>query len=139
VRAGPSTLVRSEGTTLLVDCGRGVLLRLAAVCVLPPMRTAVLVTHLHSDHLTDLTDVITTQWIMSPSPMPLRIYGPPLTAEVVQSTLAAGTICPPKPAGRHDVSTVEIGSVHSTKFAPTAWFAEPPHCGHVTSQSIDEA
>ena len=89
LRAGPSTLVRSEGVTLLVDCGRGVLLRLAAAGVLPPMLTAVLVTHLHSDHLTDLNDVITTHWVMSPEPRPLHIYGPPRTAEVVDATIAA--------------------------------------------------
>ena len=47
------------------------------------MLTAVLVTHLHSDHITDLNDVITTHWVMSPAPTPLRIYGPPRMQEVV--------------------------------------------------------
>ena len=32
-RAGPSTLVRAAGQTLLVDCGRGVLQRATAVGV----------------------------------------------------------------------------------------------------------
>ncbi len=46
-RAGPATLVRSAGSTILVDCGRGVLMRLAAAGVLPPpMLSAVLLTHL---------------------------------------------------------------------------------------------
>jgi ribonuclease Z len=88
-RAGPSTLVRSDDTTLLVDCGRGVLMRLAGAGVLPPMLDAVLVTHLHSDHITDLGDVITTNWVMSPGPRPLRVYGPPGTREVVDGTLAS--------------------------------------------------
>jgi ribonuclease Z len=88
-RAGPSTLVRSEGATLLVDCGRAVLLRLIAAGVLPLMLDAVLLTHLHSDHLTDLNDVITTQWVMSSAPTPLRVYGPPRTSEVIDATLAA--------------------------------------------------
>ena len=48
LRAGPATLVRSEGATLLVDCGRGVLMRLAGAGVLPPMLSAVLVTHLQA-------------------------------------------------------------------------------------------
>ena len=65
-RAGPSTLVHRPAPTLLVDCGRGVLMRLTAAGVLPPMLHAVLVTHLHSDHITDLNDVITTHWIMAP-------------------------------------------------------------------------
>lgn len=88
-RAGAATLVRSDGAVLLVDCGRGVLMRLAAVGVPPPMLHAVLLTHLHSDHLTDLNDVITTQWVMSAAPTALRVYGPPRTREVVDATLAA--------------------------------------------------
>ncbi len=88
-RAGPSTLVQSAGACLLVDCGRGVLMRLTAAGVLPPMLSAVLVTHLHSDHITDLNDVITTHWIMSPEGTPLRIYGPPRMQEVVDAILAS--------------------------------------------------
>lgn len=88
-RAGPSTLVECGTTRLLVDCGRGVLMRLTAAGVLPPMLTAVFVTHLHSDHLTDLNDVITTHWVMSGAPAVLRVYGPPRTREVVEATLAA--------------------------------------------------
>lgn len=86
-RAGPATLVRADGTTLLVDAGRGVLMRLAAAGVWPPLVDAVLLTHLHSDHLTDLNDVVTTHWVMTPAPTPLRIYGPPRTREVVEGLL----------------------------------------------------
>src|SRR3977135_806291 len=89
LRAGPATLARSGGPRLLVDCGRGVLMRLAGAGVIPPMLSAVLVTHLHSDHLTDLNDVITTNWVMNPTPTPLHIYGPPRMQEVVDATLAA--------------------------------------------------
>jgi ribonuclease Z len=88
-RAGPSTLVRTAGATVLADCGRAVAMRLAAAGVLPPMLDAVLVTHLHSDHLTDLNDVITTNWVMSPAPRPLRVFGPARLREVVDATLAA--------------------------------------------------
>src|SRR5438552_15616179 len=77
LRAGPATLVRSTGSTILVDCGRGVLMRLAAAGVLPPMLGAVLATHLHSDHLTDLNDVITTHWAMNAAPATLPVLGPP--------------------------------------------------------------
>ncbi len=88
-RAGPATLVTTADSSLLVDSGRGVLLRLTAAGLLPPMLSAVLITHLHSDHLTDLNDVITTQWVMSPAPTPLRIFGPPRLQAVVDATLAA--------------------------------------------------
>ncbi|HEY4332482.1 MAG TPA: MBL fold metallo-hydrolase [Ilumatobacteraceae bacterium] len=87
-RAGPSTLVVAGGTRLLIDAGRGVLMRLVAAGTLPVMLDAVLLTHLHSDHITDLNDVITTHWVMSTSPTPLHIYGPPRTGEVVAAILA---------------------------------------------------
>ncbi|QGG94324.1 ribonuclease Z [Actinomarinicola tropica] len=87
-RAGPSTLVRTGDATLLVDCGRGVVMRLAGAGVLPIGLSAVLLTHLHSDHITDLNDVITTQWVMSTAPTPLPVIGPPGTGEVVDAVLA---------------------------------------------------
>jgi ribonuclease Z len=87
-RAGPATLVRAGGATLLVDCGRGVVMRMAAAGVLPIGLSAVLLTHLHSDHITDLNDVITTQWVMAPGPQPLPVYGPPGTQAVIDSLLA---------------------------------------------------
>ncbi len=88
-RAGPSTLVQADGLTVLIDCGRGVLMRLVAAGVLPPFLDGLLLTHLHSDHITDLGDVITTRWVMSPIPRPLTVTGPVGTAEVVAATLAS--------------------------------------------------
>lgn len=88
-RAGPSTLVRAGDSTFLIDCGRGVLMRAAAVGVGAANLTALLLTHLHSDHITDLADVITTRWVTTLTPAPLRVIGPPGTNAVVQATLAA--------------------------------------------------
>jgi hypothetical protein len=44
--------------------------------------------HLHSDHIIDLNDVITTHWIRSSGPAPLRVIGPPGTQQVVDGILA---------------------------------------------------
>jgi len=86
-RAGPSTLVTANETQLLVDAGRGVLMRLAGAFVAPQMLHAVLVTHMHSDHLSDLNDVVTTRWVMSQEENPLRIYGPVGIKKVVDGMM----------------------------------------------------
>jgi ribonuclease Z len=82
-RAGPATLVRAGDTTLLVDAGRGVVMRAAAAGTGPSALTAVLLTHLHSDHITDLGDLVTTRWITTFEPSPLKVLGPVGTAGVV--------------------------------------------------------
>ncbi len=90
-RAGPSTLVRAGGQTFLIDCGRGVQQRLTAAGSGANGLTALLLTHLHSDHIADLGDVLITRWVttFTPDPAPLPIIGPPGTAEVVEATLKA--------------------------------------------------
>jgi ribonuclease Z len=90
-RAGPSTLVRAGAQVFLADCGRGVLQRLTAAGAAANGLSAVLLTHLHSDHIADLGDVIITRWVTTfvPDPAPLPIIGPPGTAEVVEATLQA--------------------------------------------------
>jgi ribonuclease Z len=65
------------------------LMRLAAAGLGAPNLSAVLITHLHSDHITDLNDVITSRWIMTFVPTPLTIVGPVGTKAVVDHILAS--------------------------------------------------
>jgi ribonuclease Z len=88
-RAGPSTLVTAADTHILVDAGRGVVMRMAGAGSLPPFLAAVLVTHLHSDHVCDLNDVITTHWVMSQGKATLRIFGPPGIGQFVERQMHA--------------------------------------------------
>jgi ribonuclease Z len=87
-RAGASTLVRTSAGDLLFDCGRAVLMRAAAVGANAAALRAVFLTHLHSDHITDFNDVVTTRWIMSFEPNSLPVFGPGGTATLVQATEA---------------------------------------------------
>jgi ribonuclease Z len=47
---------------------------------------ALFVTHLHSDHVTDLNDIVTMRWATSFQPNPLTVIGPVGTAALVRAT-----------------------------------------------------
>ena len=87
-RAGPSTLVRTSIGDLLFDAGRGVSMRAAGALSSAVAFRAVFLTHLHSDHVTDLNDLITTRWAMSLAPSPLTVFGPVGTVGLVAATEA---------------------------------------------------
>jgi ribonuclease Z len=84
LRAGPSTLVRTSAGDLLFDCGRGVLMRAAGAGSAAGAFKAVFVTHLHSDHITDLNDIFSSRWITSFAPSPLPVFGPVGLGAVVE-------------------------------------------------------
>ncbi len=88
-RAGPSTLVKAGDTHILVDAGRGVVMRMAGAGSLPAFLSGVLITHLHSDHVCALNDVVTTHWVMTQGNVPLRIFGPIGIAQFVERQVAA--------------------------------------------------
>jgi len=76
---GPATLVQVNGTELLFDAGRGVVSGLTRAGVRPGGVDAVFITHLHSDHVTGLPDLLLTGWLTYPGGLrknPLPIYGP---------------------------------------------------------------
>ncbi len=87
-RAGPASLVHSGTTRVLVDAGRGVVMRLAGAAVPAAGIDAVLLTHLHSDHVCGLNDVMTTAWVTAPVARPLVVYGPPGTAALIDAMTA---------------------------------------------------
>jgi ribonuclease Z len=82
-------LVKAGDTHLLVDAGRGVVMRMAGAGSLPGFLAGVLITHLHSDHVCALNDVITTHWVMTQGNATLAIYGPVGTAQFVERQLHA--------------------------------------------------
>jgi ribonuclease Z len=78
-RFGPSTLVEAGGEKLLIDCGRGVPIRLAQLQIPERDITAVLFTHLHSDHVVGFPDLWLTGWLPSPFGQrvtAMHVFGP---------------------------------------------------------------
>ena len=82
-----SSLLSLAGKQVVIDCGLGVARGLADQGFALKDLSAIVITHLHSDHTTDLNDVLTTRWAMSPVPAPLDVVGPPGTAQLVERTL----------------------------------------------------
>ncbi|MFI4980017.1 MAG: MBL fold metallo-hydrolase [Nevskiales bacterium] len=82
-RAGACTAIIADGQFLLIDAGPSSW-RVVDGLNLPVSRlSAVLVTHLHSDHIGDLGEAVEQSWIAGRT-QPLDIYGPPGIDDVVQ-------------------------------------------------------
>ncbi|MCH8056528.1 MAG: MBL fold metallo-hydrolase, partial [Proteobacteria bacterium] len=86
-RYGPAQVVRHGGHAVLVDCGSGVTQRLLAAGLSGRELDAVLLTHLHSDHLVDLFQLIVSSWHQGRD-RPQRVFGPPGTRAYVDGLMA---------------------------------------------------
>ena len=73
---GASTLIEAGSLRLLFDCGRGATLRLAQVGVPIGSISRLFLTHLHSDHVIQISDLLLTGWAGGGRTIPLEIWGP---------------------------------------------------------------
>jgi ribonuclease Z len=73
---GASTLVEAAGRRFLFDCGRGATLRLVQGGVPVGSITRVFLTHLHSDHVLQLPDLLLAGWAAGRRAVPLAVWGP---------------------------------------------------------------
>jgi ribonuclease Z len=85
-RFGPASLVQSGAMSFLVDCGSGVTQRMAAAGVSGADLDALLLTHLHSDHLVDLYQLVISSWHQGRE-RPQRIFGPAGTRAFAEATM----------------------------------------------------
>jgi ribonuclease Z len=83
-RFGPSILVRAGGQSLLFDAGRGCLQRLRQIDLSYDKINALFFTHLHSDHIVGLPDLWLTGWLISRRKVPLNVFGPAGTADMIK-------------------------------------------------------
>jgi len=82
-RFSASTLVQAGSETLLFDAGRGCLQRLLQIDVSYGKIDALFLTHLHSDHTVGLPDLWLTGWLISRRTIPLNVFGPAGTNEMM--------------------------------------------------------
>jgi ribonuclease Z len=86
-RYGPASLVRHEDFTFLVDCGSGVTQRLLAADSCGADLDAVFLTHLHSDHIVDLFQLVISSWHQGRD-RPQCIFGPTGTRHYCDGLMA---------------------------------------------------
>lgn len=85
---GPATAVVVGPRVFLVDAGVGVERRLAAAKLPVDGVSATFITHLHSDHVLGLADLIFTSWVLGRT-RPFPVYGPPGLARMTEHLYAA--------------------------------------------------
>jgi ribonuclease Z len=79
---GPSTLIEAGGVRLLFDCGRGATIRLTQVGVPINSISRLFLTHLHSDHVIQIPDLLLTGWPTGRK-VPLEVWGPDGTRDMM--------------------------------------------------------
>ena len=74
-RLGPASLVRAGKRQLLIDVGSGATQRLISAGSSGRSLDAVLLTHLHSDHIVDLFQLVISSWHQGRN-RPQQVFGP---------------------------------------------------------------
>ena len=85
-RFGPSTLIEAGTEKIIIDVGRGTSQRIWQLGIPLGKVTAVLLTHLHSDHTVGIPDLWLTGWLnnrFGSRREPFQIYGPAGTADLM--------------------------------------------------------
>ena len=87
-RFGPANLISTKMTKILVDCGSGITQRLDQINISTADIDALFLTHLHSDHVIDLYQLIISSW-HSYRTKPWKLYGPKGTKKFVSKIMSA--------------------------------------------------
>jgi ribonuclease Z len=89
-KAGISTLVEAGGERLLFDAGRGSMQRMVQAGFPMNAVTKLFLTHLHSDHIIGVPDLMLSPWAAAPErKVPLEVWGPDGTREMMRHLEAA--------------------------------------------------
>lgn len=83
-RLGISTLILAGSERLLFDAGRGTTTGMARAAINPADVTKVFLTHLHSDHVISLPELLISPWASQGRKVPLRVWGPSGTRSMMR-------------------------------------------------------
>lgn len=83
-RAGPCLLVHAGETTVVVDVGGGSPRQIGVMGIDSGDIDAILLTHLHSDHIDGLGELLLQSWAGGRRQTPMPVHGPVGTAQVVE-------------------------------------------------------
>lgn len=87
-RGGPATLVETDEAAVLVDCGTGVTQGLIRAGCPGAAVDALLVTHLHSDHVVDFYQLVVSSWHQGREG-PWTVFCPETVAPLLEAIMAA--------------------------------------------------
>ncbi|MFO0232825.1 MAG: MBL fold metallo-hydrolase [Burkholderiales bacterium] len=82
-RGGPCTLVLAGRTLLVFDAGSGATRTIGRMGFDTGRIDAILLTHLHSDHLDGLGELLLQRWVAGTRTAPVPVHGPPGVEEVL--------------------------------------------------------
>lgn len=86
---GASTLIEAGSERLLFDCGRGATIRLTQVGVPIGSISRLFLTHLHSDHVIQVPDLLLTGWVGGGRRVPFEVWGPEGTRDMMDHIVQA--------------------------------------------------
>ena len=107
---GTATMIEAGDQRVLIDCGRGAVIRMAQAGLPLGFTDTVILSHYHSDHYAGLFDLVMTGTIRQPFSNrggPLHLYGPPGVEDI-----AAGAWQATKPDRDIRVADGEIDPEH---------------------------
>lgn len=89
---GTSTMIEAGGESVLIDCGRGTVVRMSQMGFALGHTDTVILSHFHSDHYSGLFDLLMTGTIQQPFSNrggPLHLFGPPGVEDIAQGAWQA--------------------------------------------------
>ena len=111
LRAGPCTGIIAGQQAFILDAGAGSPANLRAMAFPMPAVQGVYITHLHSDHIDGLGEMMLPLWVGRGSTTPLPVYGPAGITEVVDGFNAA-----------YRIDSTFRTAHHGTEIAPPSGF-----------------